>query len=757
MVNALTPGYLRWDGTKIVSDTSISIAGPTGPAGPVGPSGTTGATGATGSTGASGLTIIPNGGTISGTYQSNILCEGNATLTDNVIIFGDLNVANDLINNDGHNLDVYGSVLCNGDFDFNQADPAQAQGYVNITGNFFFSNIFFRPTLITGSLLTVGGNLIGKNQFSTITANGEDNADGLDISVFGDLTAYDIYISGGNSSTPGNAGKGGSINVYGNCNVSNTLESFGGDNTSLGNAGNGGNVIVKGNFTADELLLSGGDGNNIGAGAGGNGGNFICNGNAVIKSDLESVGGFCNSNNGRSRSGSGGDITVQGNLTGNCNIDISGGVRSGVLVGNFNLTIPSGGDINVKGDCVVSSILSIGGEVTTTGAGYSHGSGKGGDITVNGTLNCYSLEVYGSNSTAYSAGNGGDIFVLNLQPFYGVSANGGSLIVTSFTGLGTCGRGGDIAIYGDLITGYLLSVGGNNNYGSGRRSGNIIVFKNLYASTIQLDGGDCSSVYETANAGGSGTIICGNMHSYPYEILPSSIQGNGGDRAGATTLPGTTTAANGLTIRAQSIHVDSITANGGNVTTATAVADGGNGGSILVYGDFICNGNVELMGGSADLNNGGLGGSIIVSGKSIIGDNIEVIGGNSNDPAMSNGGAGSLTFEGGVQADLIRLLDGSGVGLAATTDIYLRLGGASRIYIIEQQDRAASYIRPFGSGQLPATLQVNILSNKTTLNRSDNSATASVGGNPYDKIYTVGYDSMTSIGGWYEVTTTFVA
>ncbi len=47
MVNALTPGYLRWDGTKIVSDTDISVAGPTGPMGPagVGPTGPTGATG----------------------------------------------------------------------------------------------------------------------------------------------------------------------------------------------------------------------------------------------------------------------------------------------------------------------------------------------------------------------------------------------------------------------------------------------------------------------------------------------------------------------------------------------------------------------------------------------------------------------------------------------------------------------------------------------------------------------------------------
>lgn len=54
MVNALTPGYLRWDGTKIVSDTNISIAGPTGPMGPAGTNGTEGPTGATGPTGPAG-------------------------------------------------------------------------------------------------------------------------------------------------------------------------------------------------------------------------------------------------------------------------------------------------------------------------------------------------------------------------------------------------------------------------------------------------------------------------------------------------------------------------------------------------------------------------------------------------------------------------------------------------------------------------------------------------------------------------------
>ncbi len=48
MSGILTPGYLRWDGTKYVLDHDVEIvgppgsAGPTGPAGPVGPPGPSG-------------------------------------------------------------------------------------------------------------------------------------------------------------------------------------------------------------------------------------------------------------------------------------------------------------------------------------------------------------------------------------------------------------------------------------------------------------------------------------------------------------------------------------------------------------------------------------------------------------------------------------------------------------------------------------------------------------------------------------------
>lgn len=60
MSSILKPGYVRWDGTKYVTDPDVEIVGPgggaTGPAGPAGATGPTGPTGAIGPTGPIGLT-----------------------------------------------------------------------------------------------------------------------------------------------------------------------------------------------------------------------------------------------------------------------------------------------------------------------------------------------------------------------------------------------------------------------------------------------------------------------------------------------------------------------------------------------------------------------------------------------------------------------------------------------------------------------------------------------------------------------------
>lgn len=68
MANILTPGYLRWDGSKYVLDSDIEIIGPLGPDGPPGPAGGVGPAGPAGPAGAvatvtATLPISSTGGT----------------------------------------------------------------------------------------------------------------------------------------------------------------------------------------------------------------------------------------------------------------------------------------------------------------------------------------------------------------------------------------------------------------------------------------------------------------------------------------------------------------------------------------------------------------------------------------------------------------------------------------------------------------------------------------------------------------------
>jgi collagen type I alpha len=60
MSGILTPGYLRWDGTKYVLDHDVEIVGPPGSAGPAGPTGPVGPPGPVGTAGGDLLGSYPN-------------------------------------------------------------------------------------------------------------------------------------------------------------------------------------------------------------------------------------------------------------------------------------------------------------------------------------------------------------------------------------------------------------------------------------------------------------------------------------------------------------------------------------------------------------------------------------------------------------------------------------------------------------------------------------------------------------------------
>jgi len=76
MGRILTPGYVRWDGLKFITDETIQIVGPPGPQGPPGAEGPPGTPGA-------------SGGSIVGTYQ----CSTDVNVLDAVYLFNTDTVA----------------------------------------------------------------------------------------------------------------------------------------------------------------------------------------------------------------------------------------------------------------------------------------------------------------------------------------------------------------------------------------------------------------------------------------------------------------------------------------------------------------------------------------------------------------------------------------------------------------------------------------------------------------------------------------
>ena len=84
--------------------------------------------------GATYSTIIP-GGTVSGTYTGDVYCQGNASLTANTVVDGDLIVVGTLTNALGYSLTVYGDCYCFAGFNFTPTSLATAQNNVEIVGN----------------------------------------------------------------------------------------------------------------------------------------------------------------------------------------------------------------------------------------------------------------------------------------------------------------------------------------------------------------------------------------------------------------------------------------------------------------------------------------------------------------------------------------------------------------------------------------------------------------------------------------------
>lgn len=315
---------------------------------------------ATGGGGGGVGTIIAAGGTMLGTYDGDVILEGNATLTSDVTIKGNLIYTsnNFLSNNDlGYNLSVYGNVFGDGGFiDLSTNTSSVNGGNFTCRGSVYDVNIWTQSGGASSTQPGVSGN----------------------VEIQGDYIAplRNILTHGGDSTTAGVApGFGGSVTIGGDVEC-NTIWTYGGTSKgSCDQAGaNGGDVTIGGNarvldtgtipFTTDNqgILFSGGDSE----GAGGNGGNA---GDLFVGGNIIFHGGF---------TGRGGDCTV----------------------GSFDGG--TGGGIIIRGDLIVPSKASLRG---------GHGTNNGGDakqffttVLFEGAVRCSTLDFAGGDG---GAGNGG--------------------------------------------------------------------------------------------------------------------------------------------------------------------------------------------------------------------------------------------------------------------------------------------------------------------------------------------------------------
>ncbi len=695
--------------------------------------------------GGGGGTVIPDGGTISGLYEGDVLCAGDVTMTGPVSVAGNLIVLGDFENTGGHDLAV------RGDFnaryvDIQNSDTSQPNGNITVDGDFWFYWLNYIQSGTVARTLRVGGDLIGSAGFvgSPIFAYGLDDTNGADILVYGDLKCTFVEMYGGNSNLAV-AGRGGYLTVWGNVEVLNYINAYGGEaNNTTFDAGYGGHIEVYGSLVTEDISARGGyalEGN------AGDGGLLEVDGNVACES-LQLSGGSCDSDSNLHRSGTAGNISVIGNLVVNGSVNLNGGTRNGALTLTNFLLPPDAGIFSVVGSVVVDGDLNArGGSINTN---LSLGvSGHGGLINIEGNLNVTDdVEAYGGSS---SNGQGGDGGSCNVEGFVYVDDDfeffGGG-------GLTGGGNGGTIDIESDANLGYVITRGGDSDSGIGGYGGTLFIGGDLTVDDfLSLDGGDSGSTDSSHTAGSSGEIyVSGNATLTCQAFL------RGGARYGATTSPNTgASPPNGGYFETDgNLTVDTLDLSGGGVSTDYPHSVGGSSGNLEVRGSLVCYNELSINGGNAVGNNGGVAGNILVNGPATF-RYLYARGGDANNSVLGGdaGANGSAPFNlqfrrGGVSVQDLQALDGSGSGSVPSANVQIILGGHSTFGTMNVVDRAQVRISAdsqFG-GELDCTLKIRSMPTKQTLNNADGTATGNINANLDDSIFT------SNATGWCVITGT---
>ena len=706
--------------------------------------------------GGGGITIIPDGGELAGTYAGSVFCGGNASMTDDVFIAGDLfqnySSGGSITNTGRYDLRVNGSAHIY-QYDNNPADSTQQNGDVLIDGNFSFAYCYAYSSGGTNSQFRIGGDCVGNVGFSgaVLVLNGLDDTFATDAIIYGDLMVGYLEGNGGDS-VASNAGRGSNINVYGDmaCQFQVTID--GGDANSTGfNAGGGGDLYVYGNLTVYyDIRARGGAGTD---GNGGQGGEVLVRGN-LVADDVRLNGGSCSSDNDVFSAGVGGYFYVQGNVVVRT-IRTYGGNRFGNLSAGPSATPANGGNVQIFGACTGIYIEAFGGGMFTNNFAACDG-GYGGSVYIRGNVTMIDddagdgyIDTSGGQGGSFGGGGfAGQILTDGSLRTYNTYQAGGDA-----GNSGNAGNGGYLAVHGDAFISYITTEGGNAGGGNAGNAGNIDIYGKLTTNSgIYATGGGCTSTDQSHRSGRGGDITCLEL------VATSDIYTNGGDRSGATPFATSLAPPRGGNLSVNGpATIYYMETSGGSISTDYSVGNGGNGGDVYIDGNCVVESDVFLEGGNnIGPDGGGKGGDFIVIGSTTIAGSLYLSGGNSNNSsaggdAGQNGWGGSSFFGGGVVVtQTYRSLDGAGSGAAPTNSVLLRLSGMGSFNELDMVDRANSQI--YAANNTPAMLKIQQMTTKQTLNNDTGTATGNINANLADSIFASGGVNMA----WYAITGTSI-
>ena len=352
--------------------------------------------------------IIPDNGELAGTYRGNVVCEGDAEVTDDVVIQGSLVVLGELSNPGGFDFTVRGSVSAKGIY-FARTPSTSPTGDITIDGDLICTYFDFPQSGGVAKQLRVQGDFIvagGGGGINTVNCYGVSAAvgtQGANVIVYGDLVAGPVNLYGGQGSN-GNGGAGGNLEVYGCLTLEDDANLSGGDSLAGGSGGAGGNLEVRGDLNSGfcSVRIAGG---NATAGSGGNGGTLSVDGIMQVN-NLLMFGGYCDSVSPTHRSGSGGGADIDCGLIANSDVEFQGGDRGGTVTAPGTETPASGGFLYVEGSTIIDGDLILDGGDVLTGASSPHAGGTAGQFYSRGHAAVWYISCNGGGDQGANGGAG---------------------------------------------------------------------------------------------------------------------------------------------------------------------------------------------------------------------------------------------------------------------------------------------------------------------------------------------------------------